>query len=223
MAYTRTYFGVNQDTSGTPAASLALTFDSTGYTHIVVACSHEGAASTITFSDNKSSGSFTEKGVFSNTFNNDIHQEMGWVKIGSPGASHTVTATFGASRPYCEIDVWGIHADTGEITEEDYTQAVGDTFVSPDAGDLVNSATAHCFAHYHGYVSQTGLPGTGWTEDSDANNNYNQSRTDAAGTRNTAFTWTGVGQWTGAGISFIESAGGGGGSILRQMMNYHGG
>lgn len=216
MALTRAYLGQNQDTSGTPTATLAVTVNSTGYEALCVAVSWEGDPTTCTVTDNKSSPTYTNHPRVDETSTNDISAQMSYVTIGSPGSSHTVTATFGASRPYCEITVWGIHSTTADaIAADAHTEASGAAFVDPDAGSLVNGATAVSFCHGHGYASQTGTPGTGWTEDSDANNNYNQSRgPDAAGTYDPVWTWTGNQAWAGVAASFKETAGGGGGSDL---------
>ena len=94
----RTAIGAN----GTPATSLTTgSFDSTGYTHIVVGVKHEGAVTTITPSDNKSTTgwtSLTKETVAAAS--DDLHGQLHWAKIGSPGTGHTATATFAASRPY---------------------------------------------------------------------------------------------------------------------------
>jgi hypothetical protein len=211
MALTRTFLGINQDTSGTPAASIAVTVNSTGYEFVVVAVSFEGSPTTVTVTDNKGH-SYTNHPRMDNTFNNDISAQMSYGSGGTAGASHTITATFGASRPYCEIDVWGVHSDNAStIAADAHTEAQGDAFSTPDAGSLVNAATAVSFCHGHGYAVQTGTPGTGWTEDSEANNNYAQSRgPDAAGTYDPSWTWTGNQAWCAVAASFKESAGGGG-------------
>lgn len=216
MALTRTFFGINQDVSGTPVTQLQKTIDSTGYEFIIVAVSWEGAPDTCTVADNKGN-TYTPLPRIDNTFNNDISAQMFYGSGGTPGASHTITATF--DGVYCEIAVWGMHASAGTVAIDQHIEAQGNVFAATDLGDLVNTAAACSFLHAHGYASQTGSPGTGWTEDSEANNNYCESRgPDATATIACEWTFTGNQYFAGVAASFKESAGGGGSTIYNRKV-----
>lgn len=160
---------------GTPAASLTTSsFNSTGYTHLVVGVKHEGGATTITPSDNKSSTSWNSltKEQVSTAGSGDLQGQFFWVKIGSPGTGHTVTASFAASRTYITVGVWLVNTTSGEmslVAEATNEGTDGTGAGTLDAGTLSNpggdSVVAFMMMLEYAGVTHTGV--AGWTEDFD--------------------------------------------------------
>ncbi len=216
MALTKAFavFAGN-DSSGT--ALTTGTFDSTGYTHVVLFEKHEGASTTLTSSDNKSS-SFSNLTSVSHA-NGDLHCRMSWAPIGSPGTGHTVTITFGASRPYRRLGVWLINATGGAIQVDAEATASG-TSTTPDGGSLVTTAATVSFMGVGEYNSTTWSAGSGWTADWNNPSGYvsfGQSRSDASsGTLDPVCT-CGSMAWVVSSVSFKES-GGAAGQSHRLMM-----
>jgi len=215
-ALTKTFLGSNVTGDATAVTTFQLTVDSTGQTHIVCFVKHEGAPTTITESDNKGSGAFNLLTKVDH-LNGDLSSRLMWVKIGTPGASHTVTVTYGAARPYSRLACWGVNSGTGELAldVEATAQGNGATF---DAGTLATTAATVSFQGVGEYTSTIYDPGSGWTEDLD-NNIFAQSRSDASGTLDPVCTIpSGTMDWVTNAASFKEAAGGGGGGTAKQLM-----
>ncbi len=159
MALTKALLGSNT-TGDTSSTTIAVTVNSTGYTHIVCFVKHEGAPTTITAADNKGSGSYNLLTKVDHS-NGDISSRIEWVKIGTPGTSHTITATFGASRPYRRLICWGVNSGTGELALDVEATNQGNG-ASQDAGSLATSAATVSFMGVGEYISTTYTPGSGW-------------------------------------------------------------
>lgn len=209
MALTKAFLGSNVTGDATPVSTFQLTVDSTGYTHVVCFVKHEGAPTTITESDNKGSGAFNMLTKIDHT-NNDLSGLMIWVKIGTPGAGHTVTVTYGAARPHSRLWCYGINSGTGELALDVEAAAQGSGF-APDAGSLVTTSPTVSFMGVGEYTATTYTPGSGWTEDLD-NVIFAQSRQDASGTLDPVCSSLVTMDWVACAASFKEAAGGGGGS-----------
>jgi len=148
----------NNDTSITSG-----TFNSTGFTHIVVFAKHEGTATTITISDNKSTSSWN--GLNKETHSFGTNGQLFWAKIGSPGTSHTVTMTLAAARDFKGVIVWLISSGTGELEldAEAHSQGAGP---SMDLGTL--STTGVSVVSFMGIAEDNTINwtnGSGWTLD----------------------------------------------------------
>lgn len=213
MSLSKAFLGsTNADSTST---TIAVTVDSTGYTHVVCFVKHEGAATTITGADNKSSGAFNQLTKVDHS-NGDLSSRLLWVKIGSPGTSHTITATFGASRLYRRLACWGVNSGTGELELDVEATAQGSS-ATPDAGSLATTAATVSFMGVGEHDVVTYTPGSGWTEDLDSSI-HAQSRADASGTLDPTCTSSGGMDWTANAASFKEAAGGGGATVRTLMM-----
>lgn len=196
-------FALSGGESANDTSFTTSTFNSTGFTHLVAFVKHEGALATITMSDNKSSGTWNALTKKSHS-NNDLHGQLFWVKIGSPGTGHTVTMTYNAARPWKSVGVWLINATGGDIELD--TEA-GDVSASPgtavDAGMLSTSgASVVSFLGCCEYASLTWTPSSGWTEDYDGTGGMSTggfsrgaettTPIDPAATASTATEWVAV-------------------------------
>lgn len=212
MAITKAYLGSNSE--DIQAGTIAVTVDSTGYTHIACFAKHETTpSSVITVSDNKGSGAYNMLTAESHG-TDPIAGVIGWVKIGTPGTSHTVTASFDggtASVDYRRIHVWGINAGTGEISVDAQATAEG-SGTTPDAGSLVTSAATVSFMGVGEFAATTYVPSSGWTEDYDANSSFVASRADASSGTFDPFCTSSSMSWICCAASFKESSGTGPGS-----------
>jgi len=212
MALSKAILG--SDTTGDDSSTtIAVTVDSTGYTHIVLFVKHEGTPTTITAADNKGSGAFNLLTKVDHT-NNGLSSRLEWVKIGTPGTSHTVTVTFGASKPYRRLVVWGVNSGTGELAVDVESVAQG-SGTAIDAGSLVTTAATVSFMGVGEYTSTNYSPGSGWTEDLDSAI-HAQSRADAAGTLDPVCTSLASMDWTANAAAFKEVSNGG--STSRQSL-----
>ena len=202
MALSKALLGsiTNADTSSTTVAVTGL--NTTGYTHVVFFVKHEGSTTTISGSDNKGSGAYNQLTLQAHS-NGDLHGRLLWVKLGSPGTSTDVTATFGASVAYRRMAVWGVTSGTSELAldVEDTDQG---NVTTVDAGSLVTTAATASFQGTGEYTVRTYTPGTGWTEDLDSNI-HAQSRTDASGTLDPVCTLSSAMEWVTCAASFKES------------------
>jgi hypothetical protein len=220
MAITRS-FAVGMPASGGAASGsgttlTTATFDSTGFTHLVVFTKHEGATTTITPSDNKGSTGWTSLTKQANSVN-DSWGQLHWVKIGTPGTLHTVTMTLGAARDFRQMIVWRVNSGTGEMALAHATPAnaqataAGGT-AAVDAGTLTTDAASVSFMGVAEYAAAVYTVGTGWTEDFDPNGpnyTYGQSRSDASGaTIDPACTGSGAQEWAACAASFKEASAG---------------
>ena len=204
---------VKDDASGT--SSTTASFNSTGYTHIVVGVNHEGAPTTLTLSDNKGSSGPTGLTKINHT-NGNLNGQLIWMKIASPGSGHTVTITWGASRPYRNIGVWLVNSGTGELALDVETGA-GGTSSPADAGSLATTTATASVLWVANYDSVTWTASTGWTENYD-NGSFGGSRTDASGTLDPQATPSLGLDWVAVAASFKESGGGGGGGTVHNLM-----
>lgn len=184
--------------------TVQLTFDSTGYNHVVCFVKHEGAPTTITEADNKSSGAYNLLTKIDHA-NGDLSSRMMWVKIGTPGSGHTVTVTFGSGRLFVRLACWGVNATSGDITL-DVEAANQGTGTAIDAGTLATTAATVSFMGIGEYASVTYTPGSGWTEDLDSAI-HGQSRADASGTLDPVATASGSMAWAANAASFKEVGG----------------
>lgn len=201
-ALSKVFFGSN--TQDGLFDTVTLTFDSTGYTHVVCFVKHEGTPTTITESDNKGSGAYNLLTKVDHS-NGDLSSRLMWVKIGTPGASHTVTVTYGSGRLYSRLACWGINATSGDI-ELDVQATNQGTGTAVDAGSLATTTATVSFMGTGEYSSVTYTPGTGWTEDLDSAI-HGQSRADASGTLDPVATASGSMAWVANAASFKEVGG----------------
>ena len=162
---------IDRNTAGGAGATLSPTagaFDSSAYTHLVAYSKHEtNNTNGATFSDNKGSGTWNKL-----TQQDDNGQsgwvQLHWVKIGTPGAGHTVTMTTNAAADFRTLALWGVNSTTGELelVDESFGEGNGTTF---NPGTLSNAGADSCVGFY-GVGDHTGTsytPPTGWTEDGD--------------------------------------------------------
>lgn len=213
-ALTKTFLGSDVTGDATPVTEFAVTVDSTGQTHVVCFVKHEGSATTITIADNKGSGAFNLLTKVDHS-NNGLSSRLAWVKIGSPGTSHTITATYGAGKTYSRMACWGINSGTGDIALDVEASASGNG-TAVDAGSLATTAATVSFMGVGESTGTAYTPSTGWTEDLDSSI-YGASRADASGTLDPACTSDASMDWTSNAASFNET-GGGGGSVRRGML-----
>lgn len=218
MAISKAFGNYAMNGAGSGISSItSASFDSTGYTHIVIFGKHEGSTTTMTPSDNKSSTIEITGTKQSNTVS-DSWGQFFVMKIGSPGSSHTATVSFAATRSYATILVWLVDADSGNVELAHATpsnaQSTGDRndfgdSHTPDAGSLTVDAASVLFMGVAEYASTLYTPGTGWTEDFDTtgggpNFTYGQSRSVAAGTYDPVCTSEGDMDWAACAIGLKE-------------------
>jgi len=207
MSITESFANITASDASTTTVTSA-TFDSTSFTHLVVWDKHEGATTTATPSDNKSSTGWSSLTKEDHT-NGDITSQMHWVKIETPGTGHTVTMTFGAARPFKRLAVWLVNSTSGEISLVAQANAEGSS-AAPDAGSLATGADATVsFMAVGEYALADFTPSTGWTEDFDPQaifgfTSFGASRSDASGTLDPACTCTVTMDWTANAASFKE-------------------
>lgn len=212
------------DAVGEAAVAAAITsnaFDSTGFTHLVAFVKNESGATTVTMSDNKGSGSWNALTQVDHT-DGGLASQMFWVKIGTPGSGHTVTASFLASRDWPMLAVWLVNADSGEIEldAEAFDQGVG---TSVDAGSLATTGVS--VVSFMGGGETDGVdwtPSSGWTEDVDNPGDaasFGASRgpetttpIDPVATASSSMDWAAVA------ASFREAAGGGATIVNRENL-----
>lgn len=159
------------------------TFDSTGYTHIVVVLRHQTNADPATASDNKGTDGWTHGPV--QAVSASTWSRLAWAKLKNPGTGHTVTINTNALASDKFVGVWLVNVSNGNLdlcsTLEASGSAAVDTLV--DAGDLLNPYGAEVVSFY-GLNSWIGThfsdPGTGWTQDYDAGIAHNSRAGDTA-------------------------------------------
>jgi hypothetical protein len=198
--------GVSDSASGT--ALTTGTFDSTGYTHLVAFFKNEDGGTTVTMSDNKSSPSWTS--LTQNLTAWNLTAQMFWVKIGTPGSGHTVTATPSSSVSFRALAVWLVNCTSGEmeLVDEDGAEATSSSAI--DAGTLSNpgAASVVSFLGVAEFNPVTYTPGSGWTEDEDGigtNNAYASSRgPDVDTTIDPVCTSSGTMDWNAVASMFKE-------------------
>lgn len=206
MALTRTVLGSSTSESGASTTLAVTGMDSTSWTHILVFVKSEGTPGTITCADNKGSGAYNGLTLHSRS-GGSLHGRLLWVKIGTPGASHDVTVTFGTAVDARRMFVYGINASSGEI-ELDVESTADGSGTAIDAGSLVTTTATLSFTASCGWDAPTYTPGSGWTEDFDTKI-HGQSRTDTSGTLDPVCTSGTSMTWLACAASFKEVAGGG--------------
>lgn len=201
MTISRTFRDETEaDSSATSITSSS--FDSTGAKSVVVWAKHEGAPTTVTFSDSKGN-TYTALTKIDHT-NGDLSARIGYVLAASVGTGHTVTATFGASKAFRRLAVWTIGADNA--TALDVSAQAQGTGTTPDAGSLVTTAASVSFLGIAEYNVVSGTPSSGWTEDFDVMSK-GYSRADAtAQTIDPSCTVSVSMDWIASGASFKEAA-----------------
>lgn len=209
-ALSKSLLGSNVSADGSTFTTMSVAgVNTTGCTHAVVYTKHEGATTTITVTDNKSSGTYTAltKTTHSNT---DFHAQLHWVQLGTPGTSTTITMTMGAARTWGQIIAWCVTSGTGALAVDVEAAGGQGSSTAPDAGTLSTTTATASFMGVGEYSAATYTASSGWTEDVD-NSGYGASRTDASGTLDPAATASGSIPWVAVAASFKESGGGGGG------------
>lgn len=200
---------------GSSTSYTSSTFDSTGGGAILYFIAHEGASTTYTWSDNKStsSGNFLSLGTVNHS-NGDMSISAMVVWSPSVGTGHTITVTFGASRPYRYgggVVLNGTFASASILAATTQTaQSAGST--PCDAGSLVTDAAAylfHCACNYTGNTMDSA--GTGWTIKSNATGGRHfQARNEASsGTFDPSFPMVASPQWATIAAAIKEASGGG--------------
>lgn len=218
MALTHSFaVEANSSTSGTSLTTG--TFDSTGFKHLVVMCKHEGAATTITVSDNKGS---TLSGLTKiNHGGGGLSTQLFHGAIGTPGTGHTVTMTLVAARSWRDVAVWAINAD-GSGVELDVEAAGGSgTSTAPDAGSVAATVAAiHIFGVGHAGSPSTQTPSAGWTKNSQVADNLKASRNESASaTTDPSSTSVGSSNWAAVAAAFREIVSGGGSTLKKGSLS----
>ena len=168
----------SNDTSGTILTTSGI--DTTGYDAAVIFYKHESTATTQTPTDSETN-SWTSL-TLEDHGTSGLHGQLHWAPLATTNVSHTFTITLGAARDFRDIRIWLIDSG-GETVELDVQVTDSSTSNSDpvDAGDLITTEETVSVMGVAGFVpGLTYTPGTGWTEDSDINNNYSQSRHDLA-------------------------------------------
>lgn len=193
MSITRTF--ANGVTAGASSGTIASSsFDSTGFTHVVVGSKNETTSVTHTPSDNKGSTGWTSLTRQANVGAGSWGQ-LHYVKIGTPGSGHIVTITFGSAVDFRSIVVWMVNATTGAVALANATGSLAQctangSSTTPTAGNLTSDAASVSFCFVAESTALTYTQGTGWTEDFDSNT-YGESRADASATGPFSATATG--------------------------------
>jgi hypothetical protein len=211
MALTKLWIGNAQGFYNSTVASPA--FDSTGYDVALMVVKWEGPNTTVTVSDNKGSGSYTALTKVNHS-NGDLNIQAFWKHIGTPGASHIVTASFVDISPYQGVGVWLVNSSTGSTLSLD-TESVAQGFGSThDAGSLVTTAAAALFFAGGSYATHDHTVGSGWTLDAEGSAAeylaYQSRLESAAGTFDPAATSNTSSDWVAVSMAFKEPSGGGG-------------
>lgn len=183
------------------------TFDSTGYTHIVVFTRHDTHSGAAVPSDNKGTTGWSRPIKRKNNANSEWIQ-FHWAKIGTPGTGHTVTMTTDASATERGVVVWLINATTGVISVSDMINKVG-TGTTMTGGNLFNrpGASVVSFSVFSVTTSGTLTEGSGWTNDYETTSIQVQSRgAETTTTIPVAASTNTSSDWACLGISFREGA-----------------
>lgn len=200
------------------------TFDSTGYTHLVVVGRFQSTDTTITWSDNKGSSGWSSLTKQSNGAGSDTSRiQMAWVEIGTPGTGHVVTMTLGGLREWRGLHVWVVNATGGEmeLVAESTATGVGTAI---DAGSLATgSGPTVSFMSVAPFDALTYTAGSGWTADYNASSgldaSYAQSRSDSSGTIDPVCTGSVSMDWATVSATFREpGSGGAGGSSIKRLL-----
>jgi len=204
--------------SGDAASAGSVTsssFDSTAGGGLLFMVAHEGAPTTYTWSDNKSTAA--PNFVALETQNLTVGGAAGDMSISavfvhSPtvGTGHTVTVTFGASRPHRYIGGVVVNGSFSSAFLAAVTQkaenANSDTV---DAGSLVTDAAAYLIQFAANYTSGTiSSAGSGWATKSNATaGRHFQARNEASsGTFDPSMTISGPTQWVTVAAAVKETA-----------------
>lgn len=211
MSLTKTYLTTVAG-SGNSTTIAATGLDTSSYTHLVVHVKHEGAATTIATADNKGSGAYNAETKVDHA-NGDMSSRILWQKIGTPGTSTTVTTTFGATRGFRIMHVWGVNASGGTAEKDAAAQTSGSS-TAVDAGTLSTTGVSVVSFFGTGYYNN-GItnPSAGWGEDYDSNSLGVQGWAASRGPETTtpidpAATWATNDAWTANSLSLREPAAG---------------
>jgi len=199
------------DTSGGSVTSSS--FDSTGGGLLVFGVVHEGAPTTYTFTDSKSGANWTVAAEQDNTTVNDLSLAVGYCWSPNVGTGHTVTCTFGASRPFRYIGgivLNGTFASAAILAAT--TQQAQGTGTSVDAGSLVTDAAAFLIQFVGNYAGVTlfSPPPSGWTNDANTvgGRNYQTRNEATSGTFDPVCQLAASGDWCSIAAAFKEAGGG---------------
>ena len=188
--------------SGALISVTSSTFNSTGGGALLFMVAHEGAPTTYTWTDNKSTPApnFISLGTQNLTVGGsagDMSLSAVYVHAPNVGTGHTVTATFGATRPFRYIGgvvLNGTFTDTFLAATTQQAENAGGATV--DAGSLVTDAAAYLIQFSANYTGQSILAaGTDWSiKDNATGGRHFQARNEAsAGTFDPSHTLTGGG------------------------------
>jgi hypothetical protein len=167
VSLTKTY-ATTAGSSGGGTSLTTGTFDASAYTHAVAFIKHEGSSVTLSMADNKGTSVFNALTAVHHS-NSDLHSQMFWWKIASPGTGMTVTASLSASRSFLFLPVWLINA-TGGTLEQDAEAAASGTSTTPDGGSLATTGVSVVSFMACGlYTAANGAATGGWSEDYDDN------------------------------------------------------
>jgi hypothetical protein len=190
-------------------------FDSTGGNAILFFVVHEGASTSYTWSDNKSTpgGQFTSLGTVNHGVG-DLSISAVYFYRGSAtwGTSHTVTVTFGATRPYRYLGGVVLNGSFGSTFLAATTQTASGTSFTVDAGSLVTDDAAYVVQFSGNYAARTldtsSPPAAGWTvKDNATVGRHFQARLEAAsGTFDPAHDISGSAEWVTIAAAIKESA-----------------
>lgn len=176
MAISLQYRTVLNHTSGstpTTGPRTTSTFDCTGFTHILVGCKHEGAATTITPSSTAVSGSWTSHTKETNTATgSDLHGQFFSAAITSATTGRTATINLADARTFITVAVWLINTGTGVITLVSEANASSSSAgTALDGGTLSNAGgdSVVSFMMMLEYSGSTHTGAAGWAEDFDLN------------------------------------------------------
>ena len=184
--------------AGSVISVSSASFDSTGGGGLLFMVVHEGAPTSCTWSDNKSTGSgnFVSLGtVDANQGGASGDLSLSCVFAYSPnvGTGHTVTATFGAARAHRYIGGVVINGTFSAtfLAATTQTATFGNSVGTVDAGSLVTDAAAYLI-HFAGNYNADSInsAGGGWAIKSNATvGRHFQARNEsAAGTFDPSFT-----------------------------------
>ena len=131
---------LNDTTGSTPKTTrTTATFDTTGFTHILVGTKFEGGDTTVTPSSTAVSGSWTShtKEIVAAT-SSDLVGQLFSAVITSATTGRTATITFAAGRTFSTVAVWVMNATSGVIALVAEANGEG-TGTALDGGSLSNA------------------------------------------------------------------------------------
>jgi hypothetical protein len=208
---------------GNSSTYTSTSFDSSGGGAILYFVVHEGASTTYTWSDNKStaSGNFLALGSAEYTGSGTGANDYGVaaVVVWSPtvGTGHTITCTFNSgARPYRYgggVVLNGTFGSSSILAATTQVAQPAGNATTVDAGSLVTDAAAylwHCAGNYIG--SAMNAEGLGWTIKSNATGgrHFQIRNESSSGTFDPSFDLNNNTSWVTIAAAIKETAGGGG-------------